>query len=216
MITTHAVAVRLPRAISLLLLQISASLFSTSKAGFEIAPEKQSQVLLAAFPKCCQSPWLPCRAVFHRAVDGSVEEGAARCLLQLQGLCEVMLMASVGTLGWHPDDVACVMMSVTELHPARVTAGDVESWGPSKAFSSDSPIHFALGLISCCRSTCAGGSQVCPRDKAGRKQLQGCFHGSPILSGVVGVCRAVSEGDTVQLGLILVLCPCRKIKEDKL
>lgn len=57
-IRTHAVAVRLPRAISLLLLQISASLFSTSKAGFEIAPEKQSQILVAAFPNwllCCQS-----------------------------------------------------------------------------------------------------------------------------------------------------------------
>lgn len=97
-IRTHAVVVKLPRAISLLLLQISASLFSTSKAGFEIAPEKQSQILLAAFPKCCQSDWLPCRAVFHQAVDGSVEEGAARCLLLLQGLCEVLLMASVITL----------------------------------------------------------------------------------------------------------------------
>lgn len=101
MITTHTVAVRLPRPISLLLLQISASLFSTSKAGFEIAPEKQSQVLLAAFPKCCQGDWLLCGAVFHRVVDGSVEKGTARCLLLLQGLCEVMMMASVVALGWH-------------------------------------------------------------------------------------------------------------------
>lgn len=46
-----------------LLLQISASLFSTSKAGFEIAPEEQSQILLAAFPNgllCCRSKWLLC------------------------------------------------------------------------------------------------------------------------------------------------------------
>lgn len=62
-IRTHAVAMRLPRAISLLLLQISASLFSTSKAGFEIAPEEQSQILVAAFPNwllCCQSDWPLC------------------------------------------------------------------------------------------------------------------------------------------------------------
>lgn len=88
-------------AISLLLLQISASLFSTSKAGFEIVPEEQSQVLLAAFPNgllCCRSNWLLCQTVFHRAVDGCVEEGAARCLVLMQGLCEVLLMASVMTL----------------------------------------------------------------------------------------------------------------------
>lgn len=109
------------------------------------------------------------------------------------------------------------MLSLTELHPTCVTAGDMESRGPSKAFSSDSPIHVALGLIACCRGTRAGCSQVCPRDeKAGRKQLQGCFHGSPILSGVVGACRAVPEGDTVQLGLTLVFCPCRKIKKNEL
>lgn len=64
-IRTQAAAVRLP--ISLLLLQISASLFSTSKAGFEIAPEEQSQILLAAFPNwllCCQSDWPLCQTVF--------------------------------------------------------------------------------------------------------------------------------------------------------
>lgn len=74
---------------SLVLLQISASLFSTSKAGFEIAPEKQSQILLAAFPNwllCCQSNWLPCRTVFHRGVGGCVEEGAARCLVLVQSV----------------------------------------------------------------------------------------------------------------------------------
>lgn len=114
-----------------------------------------------------------------------------------------------------PDDVACAVMSVTELHPARVTAGNVESWGPSKAFSSDSPIHVAPGLIACCRGTRAGCSQVCPRDKAGRKQLQGSSW-QPHFQGVIGVCRAVSEGDTVQLGLTLVLYPCRKIKKDEL
>lgn len=85
-IGTYAVAVRLPRAISLLLLQISASLFSTSEAGFEIAPEEQSQILLAAFPNwllCCQSDWPLCRAVFfHQAADGCVEEGAARWMVQ--------------------------------------------------------------------------------------------------------------------------------------
>lgn len=77
-IRTQAAAVRLP--ISLLLLQISASLFSTSKAGFEIAPEEQSQILLAAFPNwllCCQSDWPLCQFSFHQAADGCAEEGAA-------------------------------------------------------------------------------------------------------------------------------------------
>lgn len=96
---TPAVAVRLPRTFSLLLLQISASLFSTSKTGFEIAPEEQSQILLTAFLNwllCCQSDWPLCPTVFHWAVDGCVEEGTARCLVQ--GLCEVLFMASVTTL----------------------------------------------------------------------------------------------------------------------
>lgn len=84
------------------------------------------------------------------------------------------------------------MLSVTELHPTHVTAGDIESRDPSKALSSDSPVHIALGLIACCGGTREGCSQVCPRDeKADRKQLQGCFQGSPILSKVVGVHRAV-------------------------
>lgn len=99
-IQTRAVAVRFPRAIPLLLLQISA-LFSTSKAGFEIAPEEQSQILLAAFPKwllCCQSNWPLCQTVFHWAVHSCVEEGAARCLVLVQGLCEVLLVPSVMTL----------------------------------------------------------------------------------------------------------------------
>lgn len=72
---------------SLVLLQISASLFSTSKGGFEIAPEKQSQILLAGFSNwllCCQSYWLLCQTIFHQAVGGCVEEGAARCLVLVQ------------------------------------------------------------------------------------------------------------------------------------
>lgn len=74
-----AVAVRLPRAFSPLLLQISASLFPTSKAGFEIAPEEQSQILLAAFPNwllCCQSDWLLCQTVFHQVVWKRGQQGA--------------------------------------------------------------------------------------------------------------------------------------------
>lgn len=110
------------------------------------------------------------------------------------------------------------MLPVTELHPpTHVTAGDVESRAPSKALSSDSPIHIALRLIV--GAHMQGFFQMCPRDeKANRKQLQGCFQGSPILSGVIGVCRAVPEaaGDIVQLSLTLVLCPCREIKKDEL
>lgn len=100
------------------------------------------------------------------------------------------------------------MLSVTELHPTHVTTEDMESWDPSKALLSDSPIHVPLGLIACGGGTSAECSQVCPRDeKTNRKQLQGCFQGSLVLNRLVARWRAVPEpaGDSVQLGLSCVL-----------